>query len=213
MKNDENMINGIKSLSDNSYVQAQVSKYNIKKEERSKEIQELGERIVKIDSGEYDTEINSIINNNIKQQEERKRVVDEKRKQVSDYKAEKSKQSTAFYQSTRISDREQRYEGKDMQRSYSYFVKTCNGIPDYISNNLKSMPGNKGYFWKNIACYGELPKEKGQPITLFEKQRGGLLIIHEWTPDVYNVYHKKDKDRKFLYSCEHRKKLKGSILF
>jgi len=213
IKNDDDMIIGIKNLGDTAYVRAQISKYDTKKAERILEIDELGIKIEKIPSGEFDCEIKSTIQNNLKDQEDKKRIRDEKLKEEKQHKLEKSKISNAFYQNTRVSDREKRYEDKDFNKNYGYFIKTSNSIPDYILNNLKTMPNNKGYIWRNIACYGELPKERGQPITLFDRQRGGLLIIHEWTPNEYNVYHKKDKDRKILYSSELRKKLKGSILF
>ena len=208
MKNDEDMINGIKNLGNTAYTRAQIAKADTKKEERLKELAELDYKIINIPNGLFDDDIISEKNKIIKEQEDKKRVRDEKRKDDKEYKMEKSKQSTAFYESTRLSDRAHRYEDKDMQRGYNYFVKSCNSIPDYILNNLKNMPGNKGYFWKNIACYGELPREKGQPTTLFEKRGGGLLIIHEWTPTEYNIYHKNDKDRKRLFSSEKRKKLR-----
>ena len=134
-------------------------------------------------------------------------------KQESKNKSEQNKKANDFYQTTRLSDREQRYSEKDKDKSYSYFVKNSNSIPEYIKNNLKNMPGNKGYFWKGIAFYGELPREIGSNTTLFEKKHGGLLVIHEWTPYCYDVYHKKDKYRKILLSSEPRKVFRGSILF
>lgn len=212
MKNDENMIIGIKKLGDSEYVKCQVNKYNKKQEERNEEIKELDDKIVRINSGCFDNDILSNINKNISEQKEKNRIRDDKFKQEDKYVKEKSKQSNEFFQVNRKADKENKYEDKDMDRSYNYFVKTCNNIPDYIKNNLKNMPGNKGYFWKNIACYGELPNERGQPITLFDKQRNGLLIIHEWTPKEYNIYHKKDKERRILYSSEERKKVSRTIV-
>ena len=205
MKNDDDMINGIKNLGDTAYVRAQVNKYEAKHEERIKEIKELEEKVIKIPQGLLDDEINAVLNNNIKEQEEKQRIRTEKLKEKQEYKAEKSVKSTAFYQTTRISDREARYETKDMGKGYNHFIKACNSIPEYMLTNLKNMPGNKGYFWKNVACYGELPRERGQPTTLFEKKGGGIMLIHEWTPTEYNVYSKNDKDRKRLISSDERK--------
>jgi hypothetical protein len=77
MKNDENMILGIKNLGETDYVKAQLTKYNIKKDERNKEIEELGEKIVRIDSGSMDQEIASEKEKSLKEREERQRCIDD----------------------------------------------------------------------------------------------------------------------------------------
>ena len=56
------------------------------------------------------------------------------------------------------------------------------------------MPNNKGYIWRGVHFYGELPEESG-PRVMFEKQRG-LLLIHEYTPREYRLYEKEGKNRK-----------------
>jgi hypothetical protein len=88
MKNDENMILGIKNLGETDYVKAQLTKYNIKKDERNKEIEELGEKIVRIDSGSMDQEIASEKEKSLKEREERQRCIDDKLKQESKNKLE-----------------------------------------------------------------------------------------------------------------------------
>jgi len=92
----------------------------------------------------------------------------------------------------------------EFDRQYNYFVKTCRSVPDYMLAKLKKMPANKGYFWKNVACYGELPYEKGENSVLFEKSRDGTLIIHEWSKTHYYIYHKKNQDKKILFYSEKR---------
>ena len=76
-------------------------------------------------------------------------------------------------------------------------------IPEYISKNLEEMPNNKGYLWRGIECYGKKDDAQGGGSTiLFEKKKGGLLVIHDRSPTINKIFHKKGKDRKSLYSVE-----------
>jgi hypothetical protein len=210
MRNDENMINGIASMGDNEYVRVQIEKANTKRDERLKEIKELEDKISKIPSGQLDSEIKNEINNNKKIHEEKERLREEKKKEDQKYKSEVGKKSLEFHKNSMASSRQSRYNEKDMIRGYNHFMKACTSIPPYIINNLKNMPGNKGYFWKNVACYGYLPREPG-PTILFDKQYGGNLVIHEWTDSTYCVYHKMGKERKKLVSSELRRIRPSSV--
>ena len=114
-----------------------------------------------------------------------------------------SDKSKRFYQKTASADRENRFREKDMQRAYMQYLNIVDTIPEYISKNLEEMPNNKGYIWRGIQCYGKQPEGGNSNSTiLFEKQKGGLLIIHDRTPTEYKIFHKKGKDKKVLYSVE-----------
>ena len=204
---DEEMLSRIKEQGDTSYVRNQVNKTNEKIKERNIEVDELKHKLIEIPRGVHDNDIQRNIDNNSKVWKEKQRIKTEKRLLILKDKKEKSEQSQAYYQSTRKSDRENRYLDKDCKRSYNHFVKACNTIPEYMINNLKEMPENKGYFWKNVACFGELPAERGKPVTLGERQRGGRLKIHEWTEKYYNLFTKVGKEKKKLISSVPRKKL------
>ena len=79
-------------------------------------------------------------------------------------------------------------------------------------NNLAEMPNNKGYIWRGVHFYGDLPGQAG-PQVMFEKQRGGILVIHEHTDHEYRRYEKEGKNRKQLVHKSRRKKIKfGSSL-
>ena len=46
-------------------------------------------------------------------------------------------------------------------------------------------------------------------MVLFEKQKGNITAIIEWTPNYYNIYHKlSDKGKKNLIYSENRKQKK-----
>jgi hypothetical protein len=211
-KKDKEMLNRIKEQGDTSYVRNQISKTNEKIFLRNEEVKELEEKIKEIPRGEYDDEIQSKIDNNNRIQQEKERAKKEKRTIELQDKKQQATKSQKFYKANVNSDRAEKYLQKDIQRSYNHYIKASNSIPEYILNNLKEMPQNKGYFWKNVACFGELPAEENKPLTLFERQKGGgTLIIHEWLPRYYNIYHKNGKDKKKLVSSTPRKNKTKSI--
>ena len=95
---------------------------------------------------------------------------------------------------------------KDMERGYRHYLKTVSSIPDFITRKLAKMPGNKGYIWRGVHCYGRLPCERGEPLVMFEKH-GDTLVIHETTETMYRVFEKFGKDRKNLvYEAVRRQK-------
>ena len=96
-------------------------------------------------------------------------------------------------------------KNNEFDRHYNHFIKSCRSVPDYMLAKLKKMPANKGFFWKNVACYGEMPYEKYENSVLFEKSYDGLLIIHEWSKTHYYIYHKKNQDKKILFYSEKRR--------
>ena len=85
-----------------------------------------------------------------------------------------------------------------------------------MEKNLKEMPSNKGYIFKNIYFFGSLkPDSKNK--TLFERNKD-TLYIHEYTyppkeEDVYyyKLYKKFKKDPKILIQQQQYKKKLGSL--
>ena len=92
---------------------------------------------------------------------------------------------------------------REMERSYKYYLKVVNGIPDFINRKLAQMPNNKGYIWRGVFCFGNLPAERGQPTVMFEKFKD-TLVIHEWTESQYKLFHKVGKNRKTLMHVSKR---------
>ena len=98
---------------------------------------------------------------------------------------------------------------REVEKAYSYYLRSASYLPSYIARNLKEMPNNKGYIWKEIHFYGRLPAEKNKPVVLFDKDsRTKILTIHEWTPTEYKVFEKHGDERKKLVLKEKRKILK-----
>ena len=93
--------------------------------------------------------------------------------------------------------RHEKYMEKSMTKEYNRFLDVSATLPDYMANNLKSMPNNKGYKWRGITFFGALPAENG-PVLIFEKSKGDTIIT-EITPTAINVSMKtKDNQKKVL---------------
>jgi hypothetical protein len=98
---------------------------------------------------------------------------------------------------------------KEIERAYSYFAKSRSYLPSYMERNLKSMPNNKGYVWKEIIFYGHMPAERNKPTVIFDKDsRTKTLTIYEWSPSEYKIFEKVGEERKKLVHREKRKQLK-----
>lgn len=189
-----------------NYVTNQISILKEKIENKTKLVEELNKKIEDVKSGLLDDEIQKEYDDNKersksislkykKKKEEKKREKDEKKKITKEY-WDKVK-----------SDSKERYDKKrDIKYQYKYFTKVCESIPDYLLKNLKKMPNNKGYIWRGVYCYGDLPAEENQPNVLFEKKKGGILLIHEHRSNgEYRRYEKIGRERKKLVHKEYRK--------
>lgn len=201
-------LNRLRGQMETPYILGQIEKLLEKSKARQEELGQLKTRMEEVVAGTLDTELFKEEQEEHNLAKEKTSVTLQRKKDIAQKKAEQSVVSKAYYQSSRKSDRQNRYNVRSQKRSYQHFVRACNSIPDYMRRNLKEMPNNKGYFWKSVACYGERPAEPGQPTVLFDRKKG-LLVIHEWTAREYRLYHKKGRDRKVLQSCTRRRPKQG----
>ena len=74
---------------------------------------------------------------------------------------------------------------------YRKYLKAVDTLPDYMKDNLKTMPNNKGYRWRGVGFYGLQKPIKDEPLILFEKRRG-VLKICKYFNDREEIYEKKD---------------------
>jgi hypothetical protein len=110
---------------------------------------------------------------------------------------EKKEISQKYWKGIIAASRSHKQKERDIKYAYNYYNKVVDALPPYISNNLSEMPNNKGYIWRGINFYGYLPEQEG-PNVMFEKQKGGILIIHEYTDYDYKRYEKDGKCKKKL---------------
>lgn len=189
------------------YYRNQIKKLSDKIDERTTNVLYLQKRLDDLELGLLDKELstnNEKVIDDIKRKEESTKLKKKEKTILNKTQTEKSKN---FYQNNVNSDKRQRFIKKGVDNGYKYFLRTISTIPAYMKKNLSNMPNNKGYIWKDIQLFGSLPREEGNNTVLFEKQKNGLLIIHEWDDKEYKVWHKKDRDRKVLKSTVAKKNL------
>lgn len=97
---------------------------------------------------------------------------------------------------------------QEYENTFLIYQNVKNTIPEYMIKKIKNTPNNKGYIWKGIWFFGELPEEKGKPIVFFDKQRDGTLIIHEFSERNYKIWHKKENQDRTLFMNKIRKQVK-----
>ena len=200
---DDVMLDNLKEQGATSFVLAQVDKITQRNENRREEIETLTKRSEDLHTGLLDEEIQREMSDAKKQIVADNELMVVKKNRLREQQKIASDKSKLFYQKTASADRENRFREKDMKRAYMHYLNIVDTIPEYISKNLEEMSNNKGYLWRGVQCYGK--KDEGRDsnsLILFEKQKGGLLVIHERTPTEYKIFHKKGKDKKVLYSVE-----------
>jgi hypothetical protein len=203
--NNNNLLN-LKREKISEYILFQIEKITKNNEINHEKIKNLEERIENLTNGKIDDILFNNDNNANELVHNKRKLRSNKNKEEKKKKEEMSIMSKEYYLSGKKCDREHRYKKKNAERGYKYYLKVVNSFPDYMKKNLQKMPNNKGYFWRDVAFYGDLPYNENENTVLFEKKRGGLLVIHEWTKNEYKIFHKNKNERKKLYSITKRKK-------
>ena len=197
IKRNDETIERLKSINENiEFNKKQIEKIREKNSEYSKNLTELEKNLVDINNGEYDDKFISemkLTNSNIIQKYNEKsnknNIIKKEQKEKQDSNLKKSYNINNSYVKGEVSER-------DIDRAFQKYAKDEASIPEYIKNNLKEMPSNKGYIWKGIYCYGQLPKEIGEPQIMFEKQNGTLKILEIYDKGEYRLYKRYEKQGK-----------------
>jgi hypothetical protein len=186
------------------FIQSQISKLKGAISDKEREVEKLNADLSSVRYGGLDDEINAEYKQNEKRQ---KRLCKERReeKEEADRETKEKKSVSKEYWNGIIStSRDDQQKQRDMRYAYKYFNRVCDSLPDYIQKNLSEMPNNKGYIWRGVHFHGVLPERQG-PRVMFEKKRGDILIIHEYTEREYRRYEKMGKERKKLVHKELRR--------
>lgn len=86
---------------------------------------------------------------------------------------------------------------RDIEREYGRFLDISENLPEYLIRNLKTMPNNKGYRFRGITFYGELPPENG-PSVVFEKKPDGMMITEYYSNQHITYFKPRDGGQKEL---------------
>ena len=187
------------------FVRKQIDKLKTSISEKEEKLSVLNSQIVIVDKGGLDNEIDMEYSKNKSRKNKLDRDKEKITKENKKEKQEKKEKYKKYWDGIVGAARSERQKMRDMRYAQSYFEKTFDNLPEYMKRNLADMPNNKGYIWKGIYFYGDLPEQSG-PRVLFEKRKGGLLIIHEYTDKEYKLFEKNGKERKRLLERYERKK-------
>ena len=137
-----------------------------KKQVKGNEIKRLKQDLVtyedllnKHNSGELDQEYRERYEKREEEKDIRREKKFEKKTRIN---TENKKVSKQFYQNSRQASSKDRYNKKQYDYHYKYFVRQSAKVPSFVLDNLKRMPNNKGYIWRNIWFYGALPIPKAK---------------------------------------------------
>jgi hypothetical protein len=151
-------------------------------------IRETEAKLLVILDGGCDVEINSFydemtkdVDDAVEKKAKKEAIADEKEKI-------RNKRGQEFDRRERDESRRSFNTARSMEKEYERYLNICDSIPEYIKQNLKTMPNNKGYNWRGMTLYGELPAESG-PVVLFDKKQDGMMIT-EITPTMETVWFK-----------------------
>jgi len=168
------------------------------------EIQELNKKIISINVGNSDLELKEK-KQTIKAIQNKNETIKKEKKEM---KINHKQQQQKVYNKQNIERKNDRQHYKDMNYALRHFYKAEDTLPNYMRRNLADMPNNKGYIWKGVYFYGDLPAEDDKDsMLLFEKPSKDVLLIHEWKEDTYNVFKKMGSNRKELIKSEYRHSL------
>ena len=201
---DNATIGRFRTMSKNdSFVLTQLTKLEKQISERNTKIEELTERLTKLEAGELDDEIEADLKRISFEISEKNKVTTIKKKMEAELKNKDKKMSKEFYDLERKSDKmDKQWFYKSAQKHFEHANDT---LPEYISRDLNKMPCNTGYSWKGVYFFGKRP-EISNVYTITENRKG-MKIINRWTKDYYNVYQKEGKENELLISSTPRRKV------
>jgi hypothetical protein len=172
------------------------------------EIDSLNKRQYDLSNGYLDDELKNKCNQNKKEIDLKNTRKENIIKEKKERKQEDKNKSDQYFQTSKQERRnffsKQRLIG-NFEKKYFSILET---VPDYIIKNLKTMPNNKGYIWRDVRFYGCLPAESNKDI-LFQKI-DGELYIHEITNSVHKIYKKVNKKNVTVWEQKRDSKYKQS---
>jgi hypothetical protein len=169
-----------------SYIETQITKAETTINESEIWIKEQTQYIIDIETGKFDQKILN----------DQKEVNDDisKKKDIKNKKKEdkKNEEQQNFSKLIKHNKDERKIPTEDqMDKSLLYFYKTCDSLNKPIIDELKKMPNNRGYIWRDVFFYGNLNSDS-DIVTMYEL-KNGKKYIHTWWPDSrYEVMYKKN---------------------
>ena len=206
--NIENEIAKLKSINSSDYTLHQITKEESNLAKKRELLSQNITRLEQVNMGLLDNELkfeNKLITDEI---DKKKNMSIEKHKLNKQKKEADKKISKNYYSKQKTDDRNERMKQKEYSRAWNHYAKSDNSMPEYMKKNLKSMPNNKGYIWKNIMYFGHKKRERSdRPVSLFERQKGNIQAVIEWDKTSYRIYHKTKHVKKLITDISRKQKI------
>jgi hypothetical protein len=186
------------------YIRNQIDKLKDGIIQKDLFLNELREELVNLAAGCLDEDINQEYKDNEKKFKKQKLESAKNKAIKKEALIEKKQVSENYWKGIISASRDHKQKDRDVKYAFKYSNSVNDSLPEYMKNNLEEMPNNKGYIWRGVYFYGYLREQQG-PRVMFEKQRGGILVIHEYTDREYKRYEKKGKERKILVHSQLKK--------
>jgi hypothetical protein len=167
-------------------------------------LEELRQEVIDLEDGCLDEDINKEYKDNEKNFQKQRLAYVKNKAVKKEALIHKKEVSENYWKGIISASRDHKQKDRDVKYAFKYSNSVNDSLPDYMKNNLEEMPNNKGYIWRGVYFYGYLREQQG-PRVMFEKQRGGILVIHEYTDREYKRYEKKGKERKILVHSQLKK--------
>uniref|UniRef100_A0A6C0KS31 Uncharacterized protein n=1 Tax=viral metagenome TaxID=1070528 RepID=A0A6C0KS31_9ZZZZ len=197
-KSIENIETSLSAGKDSTFYENRIAQTETSIRNYQTKNEELQTKLNVVMSGGCDAEI-------LKKHEEVKDALQKKeeensKKEIAEKEMNKKRKecSKNFEQRERESSRKDFFAKKDNERSYERYCQISETAPDYILNNVKSMPNNKGYKFKNVFFFGELPAEKNSPVVIFDRKPDGMLITETYSDQEVVYFKPRDGKQKEL---------------
>jgi hypothetical protein len=177
-RNDET-ISRLRSQEYSKFNETQIDKLRNQNFDIKNDIKSLNERLKDIELGNIDIELRETSNKAINDIKKKNDIKIKKTQEQTEYDKKGKDTLTQYYKNNN------EYSQASMLREYE---RWCNIVPpQYMQDNLKEMPANKGYIWKGRKFYGE-KKAVSKDEIMFEKKRGENLHIIETVTRGYYRY-------------------------
>jgi len=180
------------SKGDEKFIRRNIDKLSVYISEYDEKITNLTARLEKLEAGELDKEMFEDLQNNTRIINEKNQIKINAKKIIREEDKEVQKKSKEYYIQGRQEDKKDK--SWYYNSAYNHFNKSIDTLPDYIAIDLKRMPCNQGYVWRNVYFFGQQPKQS-ETFKVTENKKG-YKIIHLWNKDYEKKYKKYNKTNK-----------------
>jgi hypothetical protein len=178
-----------KSINDREYIDKQRKDNQDTIDVCREKIAALEERMELVTSGQIDDDIIDKLKQSTESVKRVERETEQKKMTIKKREDQNKVISNQYERMVRQSDYQNRREQYSSSNDYERFRNIANNPPRWMEDQLRRMPNNKGFIWKDIWFFGECDPDS-DIVEMTDHQYGGKTLIREYTDTCVNVYEK-----------------------